>query len=172
MMDPLEHLQMLKDSAAGIAPRKGDLKRIRALRFTEPGFDRITWREMCEMGWLGLRIPEDDGGSGLGAREFCGLAEELGAGLVPEPLILTDEEALTTFCANSIVIGRTVVMPAGAPSRVVAQLDDWGFEVVEVEVDEFHKGGGSIRCLTNPIDLTLGRDVPVVPGGQVLVPQV
>ena len=39
------------------------------------------------MGWLGLRIPEDDGGSGLGAREFCGLAEELGAGLVPEPLI-------------------------------------------------------------------------------------
>ena len=50
MMDPLEHLQMLKDSAAGIAPRKGDLKRIRALRFTEPGFDRTTWREMCEMG--------------------------------------------------------------------------------------------------------------------------
>ena len=50
MMDPLEHLQMLKDSAAGIAPRKGDLKRIRALRFTEPGFDRDKWREMCEMG--------------------------------------------------------------------------------------------------------------------------
>jgi N-dimethylarginine dimethylaminohydrolase len=90
--------------------------------------------------------------------------------LVPEPLILTDEEALTTFCANSIVIGRTVVMPAGAPSRVVAQLDDWGFEVVEVEVDEFHKGGGSVRCLTNPVDVTLGRDVPVVPGGHVVVP--
>jgi alkylation response protein AidB-like acyl-CoA dehydrogenase len=86
-MDPLEHLQMLKDSAAGIAPRKGDLKRIRALRFTEPGFDRNTWREMCQMGWLGLRVAENAGGSGLGAREFCVLAEELGAGLVPEPLI-------------------------------------------------------------------------------------
>ena len=87
MMDPLEHLQMIKDSAAGIAPRKGDLKRIRALRFTEPGFDRSTWREMCDMGWLGMRIAEDAGGSGLGSKEFCGLAEELGAGLVPEPLI-------------------------------------------------------------------------------------
>src|SRR5580692_6825214 len=87
MMDPLEHLQMLKDSAAGIAPRKGDLKRIRALRFTEPGFDRATWRKMCDMGSLGLRVPEDAGGSGLGVRELCGLAEELGAGLVPEPLI-------------------------------------------------------------------------------------
>ncbi len=41
MMDPLEHLQMLKDSAAGIAPRKGDLKRIRALRFTEPASTAI-----------------------------------------------------------------------------------------------------------------------------------
>ncbi len=92
--------------------------------------------------------------------------------LVPEPLVLTDEEALTTFCANSIVVGRTVVMPSGAPERIVAQLRDWDFDVVEVKVDEFHKGGGSVRCLTNPLDLTLGRDVPVVPGGQVLVPRV
>jgi N-dimethylarginine dimethylaminohydrolase len=90
--------------------------------------------------------------------------------LVPEPLLLTDEEALTTFCANSIVVGRTVVMPAGSPERVIARLNDWDFDVVEVEVDEFHKGGGSVRCLTNPIDVTLGRDVPVVPGGEVLVP--
>ena len=86
MMDPLEHLQMLKDSAAGIAPRKGDLKRIRALRFTEPGFDRDTWREMCEMGWLGLRVSKTPVAR-VSAQEFCGLAEELGAGLVPEPLI-------------------------------------------------------------------------------------
>lgn len=90
--------------------------------------------------------------------------------LVPEPLVLTDDEALTTFCANSIVIGRTVVMPAGAPERVTAQLADWGFEVVEVDVSQFHKGGGSIRCLTNPVDLTLGRDVPLVDGGQVVMP--
>jgi N-dimethylarginine dimethylaminohydrolase len=91
-------------------------------------------------------------------------------GLVPEPLVLTDEEALTTFCANSIVVGRTVVMPAGAPQRVVAQLAAWDFEVVEVEVGEFHKGGGSVRCLTNPVDMTLARDVPVVPGGEVVLP--
>ena len=50
--------------------------------------------------------------------------------LVPEPLVLTEEEALTTFCANSIVIGRTVVMPA-CPDRVRAQLEEWGFEVVD-----------------------------------------
>jgi len=90
--------------------------------------------------------------------------------LVPEPLVLTDEEALATFCANSIVVGRTVVMPAGAPGRVADQLLAWDFDVVEVDVSEFHKGGGSIRCLSNPVDITLGRDVPVVPGGEVVLP--
>ena len=89
--------------------------------------------------------------------------------LVPEPLVLTEEEALTTFCANSIVIGRTVIMPA-CPDRVRAQLEEWGFEVVLVDVSEFHKGGGSIRCLTNPVDVRIGRDLPSVPGGEVVLP--
>ena len=91
--------------------------------------------------------------------------------LVPEPLVLTDDEALTTFCANSIVVGRTVVMPAGAPGAGRGRsCADWDFEVVEVDVSEFHKGGGSVRCLTNPVDITLGRDVPMVPGGEVVLP--
>ena len=89
--------------------------------------------------------------------------------LVPEPLVLTEEEALTTFAANSVVVGRTVVMPA-CPDRVRAQLEEWGFEVVIVEVGEFHKGGGSIRCLTNPLDVTLGRDLLVHGAGEVLLP--
>ena len=76
--------------------------------------------------------------------------------LVPEPLVLTESEAMT-FCANSVVVGRTVIMPA-CPDRVRAQLEAWDFEVVVVGVSEFLKGGGAIRCLTNPLDVTLGRD--------------
>jgi N-dimethylarginine dimethylaminohydrolase len=89
--------------------------------------------------------------------------------LVPEPLVLSEEEALT-FCANSIVIGRTVVMPA-CPDRVRRQLEAWGFDVLLVDVSEFHKGGGSVRCLTNPLDVVRGRDLPEVPGGEVLLPR-
>ena len=90
--------------------------------------------------------------------------------LVPEPLVITEEEALTTFAANSIVIGRTVLMPA-CPDGVRARLEEWGFEVVLVDVSQFHLGGGSIRCLTNPIDVRLGRDLRVLPtGGEVVLP--
>ena len=85
--------------------------------------------------------------------------------LVPEPLVLTEEEGLA-FCANSIVLGRTIVMPA-CPDRVRAQLEEWGFEVVVVPVGEFLKGGGAIRCLTNPLDVRLGRDLAPVAGGRV-----
>src|SRR5256885_1307523 len=45
--------------------------------------------------------------------------------VVPERLELEPDEALT-FCANSVVVGDTVVMPA-CPPRVGRQLDAWGF---------------------------------------------
>jgi N-dimethylarginine dimethylaminohydrolase len=89
--------------------------------------------------------------------------------LVPEPVVLSEEEAIGSWCANSVVVGRTVVMPA-CPPRVRDRLDALGFEVVVVDVSEFHLGGGSIRCLTNPLDITLGRDLEMVSGGRVVVP--
>jgi N-dimethylarginine dimethylaminohydrolase len=88
--------------------------------------------------------------------------------LVAEPLVLTEEEALT-FCANSVVVGRTVLMPA-CPDRVRTQLESWGFEIVVLELGEFHRAGGSARCLTNPLDVLRGRDLPPLPGGEVVLP--
>jgi N-dimethylarginine dimethylaminohydrolase len=87
---------------------------------------------------------------------------------VPDPIVLTEDEALTTLCANSVVIGRTVVMPA-CPPRVRRAIEARGLTVEIVDVSEFHKGGGSIRCLTNPLDIAIGRDLDRVPGGEVLL---
>src|SRR3954452_3470151 len=56
--------------------------------------------------------------------------------LVPEPLVLTEEEALTTFRPSSIVHGGPVLMPP-CPDRVRARLEECGVEVVLVEVSEF-----------------------------------
>jgi N-dimethylarginine dimethylaminohydrolase len=74
--------------------------------------------------------------------------------LVPEPLVIDEEEAFT-FCANSVVVGRSVVMPAGVPPRVARALERWGFDVGTVNVSELQKGGGSIRCMTLPLDTRL-----------------
>ena len=112
--DRSESLRLIRDSAAGLAPRTGDLRRIRALRFTEPGFDRDVWRQMCEMGWPGLLVSEDLGGSGLGVQEFCALTEELGASLVPEPLIPAAFAAmlLPADHLGPVLSGERIVLPA------------------------------------------------------------
>ena len=73
--------------------------------------------------------------------------------LVPEPLWLEDDEALS-FCANSVVVGDRIVMPS-TPARVGRQLEAWGFSVVESPVDEFLKAGGGCRCLTLALDVAL-----------------
>ncbi len=73
---------------------------------------------------------------------------------MPDPLVIDEDEAFT-FCANSVVVGDVVVMPAGVPARVARQLETWGFSVAVVDVSELHKGGGSIRCMTLPLDTVL-----------------
>jgi N-dimethylarginine dimethylaminohydrolase len=87
--------------------------------------------------------------------------------LVPEPLVIDEAEAFT-FCANSVVVGDVVVMPAGSPLRVARKLERWGFTVAMVDVSELHKGGGSIRCMTLPLDTRLdaARRAPSVVGRQ------
>ncbi len=110
----IERIRMLRESAAAIVPPGGDLARIRALRFTRPAFDRAAWQQMCAMGWPGLRVAEESGGAGLGMAEFIALAEELGAGLVPEPLVPCAMAArlLRGRPLDALLSGESVVIPA------------------------------------------------------------
>lgn len=87
------------------------------------------------------------------------------AGIVPDPIVLTDEEAFA-FSGNSIVVNETILMPACSP-RLREILTGLGLRVVVLDLSEFHKGGGSIRCLTNPLDFDLSA--AAVPGGEVLL---
>jgi ornithine--oxo-acid transaminase len=71
--------------------------------------------------------------------------------LVTDPLLLDAEEG-AAFCANSVVVGSTVVMPA-CPPRVRRHLEAWGLDPVVVDVSEFLKAGGAVRCLTLALDV-------------------
>lgn len=98
----MEALRLIRDSAGAVLA--GDLRRIRALRFTPLGFDPAVLRRMGELGWIALRLPEALGGSGLGMAEACALAEELGAGLVPEPLIPAQLSAALLAAAGEMAL--------------------------------------------------------------------
>src|SRR6478752_2520023 len=99
------------------------------------------------------------GRDGVGAHLEAGDAFAFGDALVVGYGPRTEELALKHLAADLGI-------------RVRGQLEEWGFEIVLVDVSEFHKGGGSIRCLTNPVDVRIGRDLPSVPGGEVVLPPV
>src|SRR4029453_16949437 len=49
------------------------------------GESESLWKEMAQLGWLGLSLPEEHGGSGLGMVETALLLEELGRTAYPGP---------------------------------------------------------------------------------------
>jgi len=110
-----DSIRMIRDSAAAVAPPGADLKRIRDLRFKDPGFDRGVFAQLGEMGWIGLRLPEELGGAGLGMGEACALAEELGAGLVPEPLMPAMLSAGALSAVGGDLLGRVLAGAAYLP---------------------------------------------------------
>jgi alkylation response protein AidB-like acyl-CoA dehydrogenase len=70
---------------------------MRELAADERGFTDEQWREMVELGWPGVIVPEEHGGLGLGGVELVVIAEEMGYALAPSPLF-------SDWCAGALVV--------------------------------------------------------------------
>ena len=78
--------QAIKRTAKDFLAARFTAERVRAL--AEGGsYDDDAWKEICELGWPGIFIPEDVGGQGLGMVELVILMEELGYALAPLPFL-------------------------------------------------------------------------------------
>ncbi len=114
--------RLLQDSVARMLAQAGGVKRTRALRGMDGGFDRAMHARMGQEGWLGLLVPEELGGAGLGLTELGLVLMEAGRVLAPEPIAAAAIGAYAMSNApgtspiaeivSGIVEGRTLVMPA------------------------------------------------------------
>src|SRR5688500_10608256 len=89
-----EEQQMLREQARSFIANKFGEERIVELALSESPFDPAAWKEMAELGWIGLSLPESKGGAGFGFIEEAVLFEELGRGLYPGPYFATVALAL------------------------------------------------------------------------------
>jgi alkylation response protein AidB-like acyl-CoA dehydrogenase len=64
-------------------------------------YDDGLWRQMSELGWPGIAIPEDDGGQGLGMVELAVLLQQSGYACAPSPLLGSAGAALMVSAAGS-----------------------------------------------------------------------
>ena len=84
-----EDQQMIAETAADFAADRSPITRFRELREAgdDVGFSRALWKEMAELGWLGIAFPESVGGAGMGFAELALVMEQVGRQLAPEPLL-------------------------------------------------------------------------------------
>ena len=68
---------------------KSPVDKVRALIEEEDGFDPAVWQEIVELGWLGIGVPENYGGIGLGMAELVPLVEHMGRSLMNTPFVPT-----------------------------------------------------------------------------------
>lgn len=84
-----EDQELIAKTAADFVREKSPVARMRALRDGNDatGFSRALWKEMAELGWVGIAFPENLGGAGLGFAELAVVLEALGKTLAPEPFL-------------------------------------------------------------------------------------
>jgi len=85
--DLSEEQQMIVDQVAKFVQNDSPVERFRKLRESERGWETSMWERMGEYGWLGVELPEEQGGFGGSFVDIAIILEQLGRGLVPEPYI-------------------------------------------------------------------------------------
>lgn len=89
---------MLAEIAAAFVARECPPQRVRRIEATDDCFDPDLWAAMREVGWCGLALPVEYDGTGQGLFEIALLAEQLGRGPLPSPLLVS-----TTLAALPLV---------------------------------------------------------------------
>jgi alkylation response protein AidB-like acyl-CoA dehydrogenase len=85
--DLSEEQRLLVETVASFAKKQSPVTRLRTLRADPIGWTREVWKQMGELGLLGVSLPESVGGSGGSFIDVALILEQLGVTLVPEPVI-------------------------------------------------------------------------------------
>jgi len=80
-----EDALFLRDQASDFLRDRCDSEVVRSVLDGKQAYAQDLWRSVAGMGWLGVAIPEEYGGVGLGYEGLCIVAEELGRAIAPIP---------------------------------------------------------------------------------------
>ncbi|PAY08969.1 acyl-CoA dehydrogenase [Bradyrhizobium sp. UFLA03-84] len=119
-----EEQSMLRDSARGLISDKAPVAHLRGLRDAKDttGFSREFWTTFAEMGFSGLLVPDQFGGSGLGCVEAGIVMEEIGRTLMPSPFLSTSVLAASALSRGGSEAQKAQHMPKIANGSLLAAL--------------------------------------------------
>lgn len=119
-----EEQSMLRDAAKSWTQEKSPVTAFRKMRDSgvEIGYDANAWNEMAEMGWAGVIIPEEYGGSAFGYLSMGLILEELGRTLTASPLIASGVGAASALVLGGSDAQKSEWLPKIADGSVVGAL--------------------------------------------------
>src|SRR5947209_19487744 len=119
-----EEQSMLRDSARGLISDKAPVSHLRQLRDSNDplGFSRDLWKTFAEMGFSGLLVPEQFGGSGLGCVEAGVVMEEIGRTLMPSPFLSTAVLAASALSRGGSEAQKSEHLPKIVAGSLLAAL--------------------------------------------------
>jgi acyl-CoA dehydrogenase len=119
-----EEQSMLRDSARGFIGDKAPVAHLRKLRDSKDatGFSRELWKAFADMGFAGLLVPEEFGGSALGCVEAGVVMEEIGRTLMPSPFLSTAVLAASALTRGGSKTQKSDYLPKIAKGDLVATL--------------------------------------------------
>ena len=119
-----EEQSMLKDAAKSWVQEKSPVSAFRKMRDSgvELGYDAGAWNEMAEMGWAGVIIPEEYGGSNFGYLSLGLILEELGRTLTASPLLASGLAGASALILGGTDAQKSEWLPKIAEGSVVATL--------------------------------------------------
>ncbi|MDP3745597.1 MAG: acyl-CoA dehydrogenase family protein, partial [Phenylobacterium sp.] len=119
-----EEQSMLRDAAKSWTQEKSPVTAFRKMRDSgaELGYDVNAWNEMAEMGWAGVIIPEEYGGSDFGYLSLGLILEETGRTLTASPLLASGLAAASALVLGGSDAQKSAWLPKIAAGEVVGAL--------------------------------------------------
>lgn len=115
-----EDLQALRDAVHRLLTDHSAEKDVRAAMETDAGYDAALWKQLAEMGIVGLTIDEEFGGAGAGPVELEAVMEEAGAALLCSPLLASGVLAAELLKALGDRAAETRLLPGIASGTSIA----------------------------------------------------
>ena len=117
-LDFSDDQKFLQDEARKFFDKEGGLTNTRKVMDESLSHDQALWGKVLELGWTGIRIPEEYDGLGLGHLELCVIAEEIGRALAPIPF----SSSVYLFTETIIKYGSEEIKKNVLPKLVTGEI--------------------------------------------------
>jgi alkylation response protein AidB-like acyl-CoA dehydrogenase len=145
--------EALQSTARQFLAEQAPSSYVRAMTTDDAGVTPEFWQQLVDLGWVGLLVPEEHGGSGMGLLEMMVVLEEMGRRPLPGPFL--SSAVLATMAARRLGLDDRLGALASGVTRGTIALDEEGHgDVVDrIRTRASRKSGAWRLTGTKPIVL-------------------